>query len=276
MRERLFLKGIAISNCCVVYGEFGEHLQHLFIDYPFEMQCWNYCQVPVVCIHLSDFGCWIENMFNSGDNQHKEKVCMILWAIWGNCNAMLWKNKVYPVNACMESCMGLLYSFKSANASKVAGHMATSRNSILRWVKPTQGLCKLNMTLPSCLVLTRWGLGMVLRDHRAQEARLAEAPFLKETLSWICEQSLANVIIESDAKMVIDSFHQFAFDISEFGCLVNTFRSIASFCVNVRVVFVKRQANAIAKAAHSNASLMVWQEAPDFIRPLLLKDVTFS
>ena len=88
-------------------------------------------------------------------------------------------------------------------------------------------------------------------------------------LTWIREPNLCNVILELDYKAVVEAFHYFHPDYSEFGCLASRCRSLASLIKNVSIIFVKQQANMVAhtlaKAAYFFATPYFFLEAPSFL-----------
>ena len=134
------------------------------------------------------------------------------------------------------------------------------------------------------------GMGAILRDSTGQmligfskcffgcfSSNIAEAICLREALSWLKAGGFGKVIVESDAKAVVDAVNGSFSDISEFGNLIGNCRRLVLENPNVRISYVRRQANgvahALAKAAHYYASPSLWQQVPSFLRDLLLSDV---
>ena len=108
------------------------------------------------------------------------------------------------------------------------------------------------------------------------QACYVEALCLKEALSWIKVQQLSKVIIESDAKSVVDGLYSNVPNISELGCIINSCRDITSQCNNVQVVYAPRSANSVAHDLAQNARLFssnqVWQCPPSCIAHSLVVD----
>ena len=75
-----------------------------------------------------------------------------------------------------------------------------------------------------------------------------EAHALKESLHWIIQLQLGNILVKMDCKSVVDAFHSHKADLSEFGCLIANCRRLASFVENLTLFFAKWQANSVAHA----------------------------
>ncbi|XVF86529.1 hypothetical protein PTKIN_Ptkin18bG0048400 [Pterospermum kingtungense] len=83
------------------------------------------------------------------------------------------------------------------------------------------------------------GVGMVLRNVAREfmvacalvmegclPVREAEAIGVLEALSWIYSLGLDKVIIETDAKAVVDSFSVYEEDGSEFGSIISCYKTL--------------------------------------------------
>ena len=85
----------------------------------------------------------------------------------------------------------------------------------------------------------RVSFGMVLRDSGGHFVKglskfclgkysplMAEACCFKEALSWIKSLGLSNIIIEMDAKGMVDAFNSFSSDFSEFAAIIGACRKL--------------------------------------------------
>lgn len=81
------------------------------------------------------------------------------------------------------------------------------------------------------------------------------------------------VIFEIDAKIVTDALHSHKEDMSKFGSIINSCKSVLQDQQTFKVCFSKRQENevddALAKATCSYASSSVWYNFPSFFSNLL-------
>ena len=104
-----------------------------------------------------------------------------------------------------------------------------------------------------------------------------EALGLREAISWLIVQDVSWVIIEQDAKGVVDTFHSAKPDISEFDNLMSECQDLLSTHSFI-LTHVKRQTNgvvdALAKATLQLFNSCSWSSAPAFMSKSLLVDVT--
>jgi len=87
-----------------------------------------------------------------------------------------------------------------------------------------------------------------------------------------------NVDFETDSKITCDTFHSNWDDISEFGCIISSCRSLfSSSFTNFMVEFVRRQTNAVAYVLAGEAtflaSLVVYFNIPDCIESLIINEM---
>jgi len=86
---------------------------------------------------------------------------------------------------------------------------------------------------------------------------VGEALGLHVALQWMSDMQFDNVDFETDSKFTVDAFLSSRNDLSEFGYIISSCRSLfCSFFSNSRVEFVRRQANAVAHALAREATLL--------------------
>jgi ribonuclease HI len=84
---------------------------------------------------------------------------------------------------------------------------------------------------------------------------VGEALGLHSALQWLSDMQFDNVDFETDSNQTFDAFLSTRNDLSEFGCIISSCRSLFStFCFNSRVEFVRRQANTIVHALAREAT----------------------
>ena len=80
---------------------------------------------------------------------------------------------------------------------------------------------------------------------------------LFEALQWLSDMSFDNVDFEIDSKITRDAFHSRREDVSEFGHIITSCKSLfTAFFTNSRVEFSRRQANAAAHALVGEATFL--------------------
>jgi ribonuclease HI len=107
-----------------------------------------------------------------------------------------------------------------------------------------------------------FGIGMCIRDK-------AEAMGLKEAIIWLGEIELSKVSIELDCKLVVDDIGDRSVNKSEFDNLLSIYRSLLNQCPNIKISFIRRQANyvshCLARASQYNASHQIFELVPSCI-----------
>ncbi|KAL8490927.1 hypothetical protein ACS0TY_022801 [Phlomoides rotata] len=109
-----------------------------------------------------------------------------------------------------------------------------------------------------------------LGNFRAEEAETID---LYEALSWIKSIGLEYVVVEMDAKLVMDVVNKGEQDESIFGCYVSPcnelFGSFNSLSIHFMYCTVNEVTHSFARASISYLSLHVWVESPTFVEDLL-------
>ena len=89
---------------------------------------------------------------------------------------------------------------------------------------------------------------------------------LRDALKRIHQLQLNNTTLEMDCKEVVDACQSVKADFSKFGCLIKECKTLLSLGENLKLCFIRKQANcvkhALARAAPFYASPSVWLEAP--------------
>lgn len=134
--------------------------------------------------------------------------------------------------------------------------MRTPRGVVDAWSPLPSGWLKMNTDTAVCNTGNKSGLVWILRraDHsvmaasanpmpRRMDVPMAEALMICEALSWIKNSSLDNVILESDADLVIRAMHNGDHLHFDWGLIVSDYCYLLSKLRNVRCVFVRRSTN---------------------------------
>ena len=128
-----------------------------------------------------------------------EKICMLLWGIWCNCNEKVWRTDFLCPSLCFRSCMDLYDQCHVANATQHSSNSVHS-NENRYWVKPPNEIMKLNTDATCHAQFGFICLGAILCDHEGGvhvvyckwlsgrfQPYIAEVVGLKKALSWIIE-----------------------------------------------------------------------------------------
>ncbi|KAK6144752.1 hypothetical protein DH2020_021572 [Rehmannia glutinosa] len=158
-----------------------------------------------------------------------------------------------------------------------------------RWKKPDFPYMKCNVDAAISQQRKLRGIGMILRNDQGDfvvartiyfpgiyAVREAEAIGVREALSWIHGLGIRQVVLETDAKYVVDSLITQETGISEYDSIIQECCGFLQSEPEVSVKFVRRNANMVAhelaKGSFSFDSPSVWNSQPLCIVDLLSLD----
>jgi ribonuclease HI len=172
----------------------------------------------------------------------------------------------------------MLNDYKSA--ALVDPRSSTARvTSFETWAKPETDFLKCNVDASFSSAPRFSGYGCVVRNDSgtfvscmhgplqgASSPYMAEALSVREALSWLKNNQVTNVIVESDCLNVISALNKSKSDSSHLGLVLNDCRTLAMGFNHCKFCFAKRSANSVAhclaKAAYSATGLVEWSDHP--------------
>ena len=107
---------------------------------------------------------------------------------------------------------------------------------------------------------------------------VSEALGLHSALQWLTDMQFDNVDFETNSKLTVDTFRSNRNDLSEFGCIISSCRSLLrNLFSNSRAEFVRRQANGVAhilaREATRSASPAIYYDIPACIETIIINDM---
>ncbi|XP_060964249.1 uncharacterized protein LOC133033488 [Cannabis sativa] len=186
---------------------------------------------------------------------------MVRWKIWAVRNDLVWNDKTCSAYDVVRSARIVLDQWLSGQSQKMGALLIDDINNVNEhWKKPMLNTVKVNVDGAIFQAENKFGFGCVARDHNGQlikaisgsriglvQPEVAEIIGVKEALSWIKRKKWANVVIETDALMVVQAIKSSINMPSQFGMIARDCRELLSILNNISLMFVKRYAN---KAAH--------------------------
>ncbi|CAN6562972.1 unnamed protein product [Malus baccata var. baccata] len=220
-----------------------------------------------------------------------------LWRLWKNRNEVVFNGVHRQPLEILDSWRRNIAEFKDATL-QTAGDQARGRRrpssldrGDCRWAKPKFGVLKINTDASWCRKSFRTGVGWVCRDfagllHGAggsgaelyHSAAAGEAAAIRAALTACIDHGYDNVIIESDAKVIIQMIrHELAFDFS-LECILGDIEVLARRLRSVSFSAVPRESNAaahsVAKFVFKEGSTFEWDcIGPEFLFNILAQDV---
>ncbi|XP_057779546.1 uncharacterized protein LOC130998129 [Salvia miltiorrhiza] len=290
-KAKLLSRSIAVGGECPICSTDYETLWHLFLCCPFAEECWRISRLSgIINPLISASDSFVQLLFkivDHPDGVFKIKASMLLWQIWKDRNRKVWNEK-QPVPA-----TAVMTAASTWTEWRLARGSGTGRSSqqaatalCLGWHPLPPGSIKCNVDAAFFEAERMMGIGMVIRDHNGafavgrsiklpgcRSVEEAELVGIKEALSWIKELGFTKGVIESDCKRAVDMVKSVERNISELGVMASLCRGELVLFPDLRLIFVKRELNAIAhclaKAARNFISHHVWTEPPIAVAGLL-------
>jgi len=171
------------------------------------------------------------------------------------------------------------------------GTSAHDRHADSLWQPPMPGRYKCNINAAFSSHHNRTGIGVCVRDSEGTfvlakiftypctvTVDVGEALGLHSALQWLSDMQFENVDFETDSKLTVDAFRSDRTDLSEFGCIISSCRSLfRNLFSNSRVEFVRRQANGVghtlAREATRSASPAVYYDIPACIETIIINEM---
>ncbi|KAL6175960.1 hypothetical protein ACLB2K_052598 [Fragaria x ananassa] len=140
-----------------------------------------------------------------------------------------------------------------------------------RWSKPSVGFVKLNIDAAFDPNSGKAGLGRVFCDHdryclgaftkfivSASSPQHSELLAVLEGVRWARVHHLLPLVVETDCQVLVQAVQSGSMDYSSIGFLLSDLRDSLRLAFNARLIFVKREANAVAHALAQMLCLIKW------------------
>ncbi|KAK6126239.1 hypothetical protein DH2020_040011 [Rehmannia glutinosa] len=295
-RDNLTRRHIQVEICCVICRNHIENCWHLFVDCQFAQECMTAIGVDSYVKEWARTAESFEELMVKclahKDKGPISKFVMMLWSIWRQMNEILWNNAKKSLVGTVRIAECVLKEWLKFKCRNEAESATTIDRNMVQWTKPSNTWMKCNVDAAICCKKNATGIGMIIRDdvgvfvvartfwvQGIYEVREAEALGVREALSWIRSLRLSKVVIETDAKYVVDGLLSSVMGDSEFDTILYECRKLLQGEPDLSVGFVRRGGNKVAhrlaKESFSFDSPFVWSDPPPCIVKLILDDVSY-
>ncbi|KAM6589465.1 hypothetical protein CsatA_012070 [Cannabis sativa] len=257
---QLSTKKVNVDLYCPFCNMAVETISHILLDCRFARSCWCVSNAPTG-VNNGDFNSWFTALLENYSTAVVQEAACVSWKIWSVRNELLWNKKTCSAMDVVRSARTVLNQYCSAQTQKTGALLIDDINNVdERWKKPISNMVKINVDGAIFQEQNKFGFGCVARDTNGMlleaisasrfgvvKPEIAETIGIKEALSWIERKQWSNVVIETDALVVVQAINSSILMPSQFGLLVGDCRALISSLNNVSLKFVKRSAN---RAAH--------------------------
>ena len=256
-------KRVEVNILCPLCNSDPESTSHVLLHCSFAKSCWDRISGLPGNNEGDSFSDWVLNNFDSWDVAKRQKNAMLCWSIWKARNELVWNQRGTEIVDVVESANMVLRQWQSAQDKQFDNFLGfmTKEDGEEHWSLPSENKSKVNTDAAIFQSSNCYSFAFVARNHAGDliEARSsckqgsmtpesAEAMGIREALSWIKEQHMCDVTIESDCLVAIQAIRSSSLLISYFGRLIAECKNLLSELKNrgVFLKFVKRFANHVA------------------------------
>ncbi|XP_042954577.1 uncharacterized protein LOC122290987 [Carya illinoinensis] len=291
-RANLYKRKIIEDPLCPICQREEENVLHALWSCPAASDVWGEMLSPVQKWRLEekDFQqLWLRMVKRLTKNQIEITV-NIMKRIWGRRNEVLFENKFMDPGKLVQNALIGWEVFLEANKKTCDTVREVSSISKQGWEKPVGNCCKVNFDAALDMVNKKIGLGIIVRNNAGDimaavctPRKLVVSPFLVECHAlWrsmeVCrELGFWDIILEGDAKNVIDRVNSATEDESEWGQIITDLKTVLGRCDGWSLNFIHREKNGVAhflaKMALNLDEERCWiEEGPIQIEQLIVKE----
>lgn len=285
-KDNLFSKKVVNDKWCIMCGKDIETSWHLFFSCDFAMKCWEVARLSDTIESnirsVESLKDMILSLLSKSTAKIAHTVAILIWGIWKQRNMMLWEGRHDPP----EKAVSLVITLQSEWERTCLSTVMTDKSlKCSAWHRPPVNALKVNIDAAFFSDTMSMGIEMVLRDANGTfvaartlvlpgmvPADVGEAMGFVEALSWVKGMKLENVIVEGDARLVVDAIDSSERNCSSFGDYIELCKSILRSCPSYSISCVRRCANSIAHAlareSRSFESPFCWVDLPSFVARL--------
>ncbi|CAN0841413.1 Transposon TX1 uncharacterized 149 kDa protein [Linum grandiflorum] len=290
-RRRLQERHIMVQGECGICSADMENAWHLFLSCDFATACWEEARLREWVVHIKgrseSFVQWLMIVLQEADETRCNLTLAILWAVWRERNARVWKSSAQIASRVVEMAKETVAEWKEAQQRRGGQERIPMRSECQRWHPPPENAMKCNVDAAWFLDRGEVGLGACLRDANGELmsymtirrrgnncSKENEAMAVWEGMKWCVNLELDCVIFESDAQSVVEAIgREQCEDRREFGDIIRRCHSIIRSKPGYSVRFVRRDCNQVAHVLAQQSRFLgsptVGETSPHFLSSLL-------
>ncbi|CAN1131165.1 Putative ribonuclease H protein At1g65750 [Linum perenne] len=246
---------------CGICEQGVESNNHLFFDCDFTRECWAKAGLEQFIADLrtrsDSFLERLTRLLEHSDAGKIETAMAMLWSLWRERNARVWRNEKKPAFVVTRLAIEGLKDWKQAQQKKAPDPVAGNQVRCSKWHPPPRGRLKCNVDWAEFRGQRLSGIGASLRDSSGTllqfmmktspgcpPSKDGESIAMFEALQWLRDLGVSNVSIETDSQLVANGINGEETDNTEFGETIDKCKQL--LLPSFEVVFVRRDRNEIA------------------------------
>ncbi|XP_062021093.1 uncharacterized protein LOC133737577 [Rosa rugosa] len=291
-RAALAKKYVPVDTRCAFCDSFMEDDLHLFKNCKVVEEFWlsGPLAIKVRTHHAMNVSAWVMHVCELLPNHQRELFYMLLWALWVERNATVWRGSTFRPLSTAAWASKLLSDYQEVHPT----HGKTKIRKRTKWQLPPSGRLKLNTDGAYHGSTGQGGIGAVLRDEfgvclaaiarpfsHVSSAFQMELEAMRAGLLLIIHQGMDGVDIETDCAAVVTALQGNMEDLSEVGCIVEDCKDYMRAIPSCNLRSIYREANGVAHRLAHLASVDYlddyWlDETPVIIQDVLYEDSCIS
>uniref|UniRef100_A0A803P1X0 Reverse transcriptase zinc-binding domain-containing protein n=1 Tax=Cannabis sativa TaxID=3483 RepID=A0A803P1X0_CANSA len=233
-KVQLSTKHVYVDLLCPFCNAENETIFHILVECRLAQSCWNLSAAAFFPGLSQEFSSWFFAILEGGCSDIILDVAMLSWSLWKARNEVLWqKKKTCTAASIVKSARSVLDHWKVAKNQSSLYQTGVSFQCN-HWRKPEGLKVKVNVDGAIFEASQKFRFGCVARDSNGSLIEAFSASksgvvtpeiaevigILKEALSWVKAKGWEDVIIESDALLVVQAINSSVSMSSQFGLLV--------------------------------------------------------
>ncbi|KAL8513639.1 hypothetical protein ACS0TY_012939 [Phlomoides rotata] len=247
---------VDVDPMCVRCGSDIESVEHALRDCAWVRDIWE-ASPFASSISNASLHVWVDDLLASCSVDKQCLLATTLWFLWWERNNVVFSKKSLSKTALLEKIAVHRSQFLEAK-SKNGRSSASSKGGVVKWRLPSTGRWKLN-----CDASFKRGLGStiagVLWDDEGSvvwcfaekcgdisDVSVAEALAVQRGIEVALQRGVLDLVVESDAQLVIKALTCRKLDLSYFGRVIETIGDKVGMLRSVSFSWTRRGANVVA------------------------------
>ena len=268
-KDNLLRRKVVKEPFCPICGNEPETVLHALWSCPTAIDVWGNSTKSIQKYSSTgkSFLCIAEDIMEKGGNEDFGLFVQLARQIWYRRNKWVHEGLFIDPNALLNNTKEQLENYKRLQEKGPQGERRETPDRVNKWMAPSHGWYKANWDVAIDKSKERVGVGVILRDERGQvlaamsktrhgtlEPSTGEA-FAASSAVWFCQDlGVQRVVLEGDAKQIVDAVNSSSTSWSRFGHLIDDTRRFLESFPQWKCQFVRRGAN---EAAHQLAKAVI-------------------